>query len=252
MEETDVVINLGGSGLKIYGTLRGEYTSPLVVLCHGYGGWMHEMLLFNAARYFDKEGYATLRLSMYGGGEHSRDIASSDVMTHAADIDTVVSFVKSKGASWVGIAGHSYSGLAIVYSKKQAFDAAALWDPTHTDGYDRPDVIKDLKDNYIFVDSINAYISGMGAGYVYAKTVFDNDYPKSDEMARQFTIKTRVINASWSNEQQEYGKKYVDAIDAEAKQVIIPDSSHPFTEDGAAEKLFAATVTFFNEVRKSH
>jgi dienelactone hydrolase len=164
MKETKVKIPLAGSKLYIYGTLRGNHGNPLIILCHGYGGWMHEMLLFNAARYFEKEGYSTLRLSMYGGGEKSRNITDSDVMTHASDIDGVVSFVKEKGTKWIGVAGHSYSGMAIVYSKRQQFDGAALWDPTHTDGYDEPQNKKNLADDFIFVKDLNAYVSGLGSG----------------------------------------------------------------------------------------
>jgi pimeloyl-ACP methyl ester carboxylesterase len=249
MTEKEVKIPLSDKGLYIYGTLRGDYDMPLVILCHGYGGWMHEMLLYNGARYFEKEGFATLRLSMYGGGEKSRDIAKSDVMTHASDIDDVVAFVRDKGAAWVGVAGHSYSGLAVIYSTKQEFDAAALWDPTHTDGYEEPQAKKNLEKDFIFVNKLNAYVSGSGSGYVYAKTVFDNDYPKSNDMAAKFKVQTCVINASWSHKQQEYGKAYADHIDAATKQVIIPDSTHPFTQEGAAEKLFVQTAEYFNKIR---
>jgi pimeloyl-ACP methyl ester carboxylesterase len=249
MAEQEVKIRLSGTDRHIYGTLRGSYRSPLVILCHGYGGWMHEMLLYNGARYFEKKGFCTLRLSMYGGGENSRTIVESDVLTHASDIDDVVAFARAQGATWVGVAGHSYSGMAIVYSSGQAFDAAALWDPTHTDGYDEPAAKKNLENDFIFVDELQAYMSGIGSGYVYAKTVFDNDYPKSQEMAAQFQIPTVVINASWSKEQQKYGKDYADTIAARTKQVVVPDSTHPFTSDGAAEKLFAETVAFFKSLR---
>lgn len=248
MKEHEVKIHLSNTYLNIHGTLRGDYSSPLIVLCHGYGGWMHEMLLYNGARYLEKEGFSTLRLSMYGGGEKSRNICDSDVMTHASDIDDVVAFVKDKGSPWVGVAGHSYSGMAIVYSSKQEFEAAALWDPTHTDGYDEPEAVKNLKNDFVYVDKINAYISGIGSGYVYAKTVFDNNYPKSNEMASMFRVPTCVINASWSKEQQKYGKDYVNNISAYSKQVVIPESSHPFTSEGAAEKLFAETTKFFKTI----
>jgi len=248
MQETEVKIPLPEAGLNIYGTLRGNYKRPLIILCHGYGGWMNEMLLFNASRYFENEGFSTLRLSMYGGGENSRDISGSDVMTHASDMDDVVAFVKRAGAKWTALVGHSYSGLAIVYSKDQKFDATALWDPTHTDAYEDPEAIKNIEKDFTFVKSLNSYVSGMGSGYVYAKAVFDNDYPKSREMAANFTVPTCVINASWSKEQQKYGKDYVDTIGVKAEQIIIPDSSHPFTENGAAEKLFAATAKYFKKL----
>jgi len=248
MKETDITIPLTGTDLNIYGVLRGDYAKPLVILCHGYGGWMNEMLLYNAARYFEKEGFASLRLSMYGGGEHSRDISASDVLTHANDMDDVVSYVKDKGAEQVALVGHSFSGLAIVYSKKQQFDAAILWDPTHTDAYKDPEAIKSIERDFLFVDKLNAYVSGKGSGYVYAKTVFDNDFPDSKEMAAKFHVPTCVVNADWSEDQQRLGKAYVNDISADAKQVIIPGSSHPFTEEGAAERLFAATVDYCREV----
>lgn len=245
MKEKEVKIPLSVGNLFIYGMLRGSYEHPLIVLCHGYGGWMHEMLLYNAARYFENEGFSTLRLSMYGGGKKSRNISKSDVITHASDIDDVVAFVKDKGAKWVAVAGHSYSGMAIVYSKQQQFDAAALWDPTHTDGYDEPKNKKSLEDDFIFVKDLDAYVSGIGSGYVYAKTVFDNNYPKSHEAAEKFKVNTCVFNADWSKEQQKYGRSYTESISADTRQVIIPNSSHPFTEDGAAEKLFDATIKYF-------
>lgn len=247
MHERELKIPLAGSRLFIYGTLRGNYDRPLIILCHGYGGWMHEMLLYNGARFFDNAGLSTLRLSMYGGGEKSRNIADSDVMTHASDIDDAVQFVKAEGAEWVGVAGHSYSGLATVYSKKQAFNAAALWDPTHTDGYDEPEAIKNLEKDFMLIKSLNAYVSGLGSGYIYAKTVFDNDFPKSNDMAAKFRLPTLIVNASWSQDQQKYGKAYADNIAAPTEQVIIPNSTHPFTGDGVAEKLFQTTVDFFKK-----
>jgi hypothetical protein len=79
--------------------------------------------------------------------------------------------------------------------------------------------------------------------------VFDNDYPKSQEAAKRFKVNTCVFNANWSKEQQSYGKNYTENIDAKAKQVIIPDSSHPFTEDGTAEKLYSATTEYFNSLQ---
>jgi pimeloyl-ACP methyl ester carboxylesterase len=247
MTETEFKIPLNPEGLYIYGILRGDYTKPLIVLCHGYGGWMHETLLYNGARYFEKEGFSTIRLSMYGGGEKSRDIADSDVGTHANDIDSVVEYVRKAGVKHVSMIGHSYSGMAIVYSAKQGFDAAVLWDPTHTDGYDQPEAIKNLENDFIYINSQEIYVSGKGPGYVYAKTVFDNDYPKSQEMASRFNINTCVINASWSKEQQKYGKDYADRICASSEHIIIPNSTHPFTGDGIAEKLFKETAKYLKK-----
>jgi hypothetical protein len=94
-------------------------------------------------------------------------------------------------------------------------------------------------------------VSGLGPGYVYAKTVFDNNYPKSNETATKFKIPTCVINASWSKEQKKYGKAYVDHISAPARQIVIPESTHPFTSEGAAEKLFTVTAEYFTSLRSN-
>ncbi len=250
MKETKISIPLSDPTYEIYGILRAEDNKrPIVVLCHGYGGHMNETLLYMAARYFDKHGFDTLRLSMYGGGEHARNISRSDVMTHAADIDSVVGYLKDSGFEWVGVTGHSYSGMAIVYSSSQQFDAAAMWDPSHTDGYDDPQAIENLEKDFVFVDEIQAYVSGIHAGYVYAKTVFDNRYVSSSPAASRFKIPTLVCNASWSKDMKHYGRTYADTIAAQTKHVVIPDSTHPFLEDGVPAKLYRETVEYFKSTR---
>lgn len=245
MREEKISIPLSEEGIEIYGILRGEFEGPLIILCHGYGGWMHETLLYNGARFFEKEGFSTLRLSMYGGGEKARNIGKSDLITHAASIDDVVEFANESGSTWIGLAGHSFSGMAIVYSEQQQFNAAALWDPTHSDGYDDLENKKHLDNDFIYLEEAKLYVSGLDSGYVYAESIFDNDYLKSREASQEFRISTCVINASWSEKQQKYGKDYSDNIDAETKHIVIPDSTHPFMEDGAAEKLFGETTKFF-------
>jgi len=247
MSEKDVQITIPNSKLNIHGVLRGEYKAPLVILAPGLGGWMHDLLLFNASRYLEKENISTLRVSFYGDEKDQRDIGNFDIKTNALDIDTIVSYVKKKGVKWVGIVGHSYSGMAIVYSQKQAFDAAVLWDPSHTDGYFSPQSIESLKKDFIYIKEIDAYISAKGPGYVLSRKVFENNQPGSTKMANKFKINTLVINQSSYKAMQEFGKDYTDSIDAETRQLIIPNSSHPFTEDGAMEKLFKRTAEWLNQ-----
>jgi pimeloyl-ACP methyl ester carboxylesterase len=250
MQESEVKIKLPESNLYIYGTLRGDFEHPLIVMCHGYSGWMHEMLSYNGARFFEKKGYSTLRLSMYGGGENSRDIANSDVITHAKDIDTVVKYLRNQGVEWIGVVGHSYSGMGIIYTEQQDFDSAVLWDPTHTDGYNEGGAIQKFKESFSYINELGIYVSGKGGGNVYAKAVFDNEYPKSPEMAKKFNIPTLVINASWSQDQQKYVRNYAENINAEASQITIPDSTHPFTGNGIAEILFEITADYFDNQRQ--
>ena len=244
-KETAVTIPIPDSALEIRGTLRGEYAQPLAILAPGLGGWMHDLLLFNAARFFETREIATLRVSFYGDDAKQRNIGDFDVKTNAADIDTIVDYAREQGADWVCVIGHSYSGMAIVYSQKQAFDAAVLWDASHTDGYDELQAKKNLAQDFLYVAALGSYVSARGPGYVLSRKVFENYAPGSTAMARAFTVDTLVVNAGESGEaMQRFGQDYADAINAETKHIIIPGASHPFTEDGATERLYEVTANW--------
>jgi dienelactone hydrolase len=247
MTEQSVQIPIPDTKLKIHGVLRGDYSKPLAILAPGLGGWMNDLLVFNASRYFDKQGIATLRVSFYGHDENQRDIKDFDVKINAEDIDTIVDYVKKEGAKWVAVAGHSYSGMGIIYSKKQQFDAAVLWDPSHTGGYDEPMAINNLEKDFIYIKQLDSYVSGNGLGDVISRKVFENFAPGSTEMARRFKVPTLIVNAGWSKEMKLYGQDYADNIDAPTKHTIIPNSTHPFTEDGVMEDLFKESVAWIKE-----
>ncbi len=241
--EQDIVIPVPETEMEIHGVLRGNYEKPLAILAPGLGGWMHDLILFNAARYFEKQGIATLRVSFYGDDEKQRNIGDFDVKANAADIDTIVDYAKKQGADWICVVGHSYSGMAIVYSEKQAFDAAVLWDASHTDGYDEPNAKQNLERDFLYIEKLDSYVSANGPGYVLSRKVFENYAPGSTAMAQAFSIDTLIVNAERSGAaMQRFGEDYANAIAAETKYVVIPDASHPFTEDGAMERLCEVTT----------
>jgi len=248
LNETKVNIPIPESQLEIAGTLRGDYSLPLAVLAPGLGGWENDLLLFNASRFLGQMGIATLRVSFYGDGEKQRNIRDFDVKSNASDIDAVVDYVKEQGSRWVCVIGHSYSGMAIVYSNKQAFDTAVLWDPSHTSGYDEPQAKKNLETDFVYVEELESYVSAHGSGYVLSRRVFEDHDPGSSVMAKNFAVDTLVVNASNSGEaMQRFGRDYADSISAETEHIVIPDVSHPFTEDGAMEKLFAETAHWIKQ-----
>ncbi|MBI1857328.1 alpha/beta hydrolase [Candidatus Saccharibacteria bacterium] len=227
MYESEVHIPIPNSELEIHGVLRGDYNSPLAVLAPGLGGWMHDLLLFNASRFFEKQGFATLRVSFYGDDNKQRNISDFGVKTSAADIDTVVDYVKEQGLERVCVIGHSYSGMAIVYSTKQAFDAAVLWDASHTGGYYELQAKKNLENDFMYIKELDSYVSANGSGYVLSRKVFEEYAPGSTIMAKNFNVDTLVINASNSGKAMErFGKDYANNISAETEYIVIPDASH--------------------------
>jgi|GEM_PF-1506951 len=246
--ERNVHIPIPDSDLEIQGVLRGDYTSPLAILAPGLGGWKHDLLLFNASRFFEQQGIATLRVSFYGDDSNQRNIGDFGVKANAEDIDTIVDYAHKQGSDWVCVIGHSYSGMAIVYSQKQAFNAAVLWDASHTDGYDEPQAKKNLKNDFLYIDELNSYVSANGSGYVLSSKVFEDYAPGSTAMAQAFKIDTLVINASDSSKAMyRFGEGYTANIDAVTEHIVIPNASHPFTEEGAMEKLYEVTAKWIKK-----
>lgn len=249
MKETYLEIPSYDKGISVHGTLRGELSDPVIVLAPGLGGWMHDLQVFNASRFMEKAGYASLRLSFYGHADNQRNICDYAVHDCARDLDAVVEHLRKKNVSFIAVAGHSYSGLGIMYTEKQQFDTGILWDPTHTDGYEDPESQKNLDRDFIYSEELESYISGIGPGYVLAKKVFTEYSPGSALASKKFTKPLLVVNASDTNYQIERGRDYISHCKTKKKHLIIPDSSHPFTEDGAMEKLFEVTVDWMNELR---
>jgi len=250
MKETYIKIPVNGN-LEIHGTLRGNITSPLIILCPGLGGWMHDLQMFNASRYFEKEGYSSLRISFYGHDKKQRNITDFGVKDNASDIDSVVEYARKNGAKFVAVVGHSFSGLAIAYSSKQEFDTGILWDPTHTDGYEDPLAQENLKKDYIYSDKLKSFVSGEGPGYVLSNKVFEEYDPGSTQAISKFRKPLLVINADENEPQITRGLDYVNNCPAKSKQIIIPDSSHSFTEDGALDKLYKATFLWIEKIRSN-
>ncbi len=243
--EKEICINIPGSELEIRSILRGSFNSPLAILAPGLGGWKNDLLLFNASRYFEKLGISTLRVSFYGDDINQRNIGDFSVKTNAQDIDTIVDYTKKMGSDWVAVIGHSYSGMAIIYSPKQEFESAILWDPSHTDGYKSNQTIENIKNDFIFIKNLGIFVSAKGPGYVLSEKVFTEYEPGSTTMAKNFNINTLVINAANSGEEMlRYGQDYAKNINAASEHIVIQGASHPFTEDGAMEELFSKTASW--------
>lgn len=247
-KEKVVQIAIPASELEVHGVRRGEFSSPIAVLAPGLGGWMHDLLLFNAARYFEQHGISTLRVSFYGDDERQRDIGDFDVKVAAADIDAIVGYLRRHGAEWICVIGHSYSGMAIVYSQEQAFDAAVLWDASHTDGYGEPQAVRNLVQDFTYSAELDCYVSASGPGYVISRSVFEDYAPGSTVMAQNFDVDTLVVNAEKSGDVMlRFGADYASSISADTEHVVVEGASHPFTEDGAMEKLFEVTAEWLKQ-----
>lgn len=120
-----------GAAARIYGCLRGSLRRPLLVFVHGLTSSMNHHLLFNGARFFEKQGYASFRFNLYGEQPDAHKLGECSLRTHASDVDTVVRFFRRKGVRTIIPVGHSYGCFSILFSKEKDFSAIVLWDPSH-------------------------------------------------------------------------------------------------------------------------
>ena len=102
----------------IYGTLRGSLKNPLLVFVHGFTGYKDEHIFFNGARFFEKKGFSTFRFDLYNWNKDARKLEECTLSLHGEDLDTVVKYLRKKGANKIFVAGHSFGGVTVLLSKK--------------------------------------------------------------------------------------------------------------------------------------
>ncbi len=241
MTERQLFIPAVETDITVHSMLRGELDNQLLIIVPGLGGKMNDLLPYSASRYFEERGLSTLRIDLYGNAVDQRNIKDTTVETIASDIDSAVNFAREQGVEWVGVIGHSYAGMAVLYSLSQAFDAAILWDPSHTDDFKTEASRRHLAEHYTYVEELDCYVSGDGSGHILPRSLFDNALPSSTEMAKKFTIGTLIVNASLNTELSQQGDEYREQIGVSVTQKTVTGASHRFTEDGALKSLFDIT-----------
>lgn len=237
-----------GNKKYIYGTLRGSFKQPLVIFVHGFTGNKDEHIFFNGARFFEDQGYSSFRFNLYFWKKDARKLDECTLSLHAQDLDFVVDYFKKKGVKKIFVVGHSFGGLTILLSKKQAFDAAILWDPSVdpksvTDGI----YIKEL-DRY-FLDSMDKSKNFDSFGItVGASMVEENKKLKPFELITKFTKPVKIVVAG-NNMLVKGGKSYYQLAKTEKDFALIPGASHCFDEDGTEEKLHQETYEFIQRFK---
>ena len=116
MKECQLKMPSADTEHRISGVLRGSLEGDLAIIVPGLGGTMNDLLPYYAARYFDDKGLSSLRVDMFGKDPNQRNIEDCSLETMASDVDSIVEYTKTHGAKRVAVIGHSYGGLAILFS----------------------------------------------------------------------------------------------------------------------------------------
>ena len=225
-----------GGGKSVKGYLRGPLTKPLVIFVHGLTGDPNEHQFYNGARYLEKRGLSSFRYNLYA----SRPLRDATLKTHAADFDKVVAYFRKRTKRKIFAVGHSYGGPTILLSKKD-LDGAVLWDPSYKAGKGLSPLLK-------YDKRLKAYRLVWEVESVLGKRMVDVDLATPwEDLGKDVTFPLKVILAGKGvlRKSSRYAKNAQGKSDVE----VIAGAGHCFDEDGAEEKLFAATVKWFKRVK---
>jgi dienelactone hydrolase len=228
-------------GKIIRGILRGSLRKPVIVLVHGLAGNMNEAMHYNAARYFEKQGFSSLRFNLYAWEKGSRKLHESTFSTHGEDIDTVLSYLKSHEAKKIFIVGHSYGFPSILHTKNRSFTAVVSWDGSilPANHVDVPQRISKPKGRLVDFGYIIVVSEQMAK---------DSHKIKSLELLKKFEQPISFITVDDNVDGNlEGAKKMFKATKQMKELVVIKGAHHNFSEEGKQEILYKATVKWFKK-----
>lgn len=223
----------------LYGILRGSLGNPLVIFVHGFTGHKNEHQFFNGARFFEKKKLSAFRFDLYGWRNDARKLEECTLSLHGEDLDTVVEYFRNKGVKKIFVVGHSFGGVTVLLSKKKAFNATVLWDPS-----DKPanvtssEYVKELDKYYVTYDT--------SYGFTIGKLMYEeNKKLKPFELIAAINVPVKIIVAG-SGTLIKGGEKYLQAAKEPKALAVIPNATHCFDEEGTEEKLFQETLDWIN------
>ena len=100
-------------GENLTGTLHlPEKSSQLgIVLGHCFTCTRHTTILRRLAEDLTREGFIVLRFDFSGNGQSEGEFSQSTYSKQVTEMQKAAEIVASKGAAWIGMAGHSMGGL---------------------------------------------------------------------------------------------------------------------------------------------
>lgn len=224
----------------IDGILRGPFKQNMIVLVHGLCGNMNEAMHYNAARFFEKHGFATFRFNLYSWGKNNRKLHECTLKTHGQDVDTVLQYLKTKGTKTVFIVGHSYGFPSILHSKSKDLSAIVSWDGSCLphDHFDKLKEVKQPKGRVLD----EGFLAIMGE-----KMVREASKSSSVELLKRITVPVKYITVSGKSGNHVVSKKMYKVTRGKKELKVIRGATHNFTEEGKQEELYMATLDFLKK-----
>ena len=232
---------------SLYGKLSGSFNQPLFIIVHGLLGNMDEEFYHSTVHWFGKHGFSTFRFNFYGHQKDARQLMDCTLKIHGADLDAVVRYFKKKGVKKVFVAGHSFGGLTIFFSRDQDFNGALLWDPSYKISFTKK------TDDFPcgkYIKEINGYLMKWGINVIIGKAMAEEvDLLSWNSIAKNFRVPFKIILAGKGALKN--AKKYLNGAKAEKELMIIKRATHYFNDQkGMREKIFKASEEWFRKFIK--
>jgi len=226
----------------IEGILLGPLEKPLIVLIHGLAGNMNEAMHYNAARYFEEHGFSTFRFNLYSFNKGNRKLHECTFKTHGSDIDTVLKYLRNKGAKKIFLVGHSFGWPSILYATSKDFLAAVSWDGSCLPNKFLDQTAKVRQFNARVIDE--GYFVLMGE-----ENAREEKTVNSIELIKNFNKPVKFITAEGKSSavNMVVGKKMFKAAKGKKAFATIKGASHCFVEDGKQEQLYKETINWLKE-----
>lgn len=229
---------------NIHATLRGSLRKPVIVLVHGLAGHMNEAMHYNAARYFEKQGFSSFRFGLYSWQKGARKLHECTFSTHGKDIDTIIAYLHRHGARKIFLVGHSFGWPSILHARSKEVLAVAAWDGSMLPYEKKVFAKRSAKPKGRILDE--GYLVIMGERMAKDAHSFD-----SIARIKRFDIPTSFITVNSNTEGNMHRNKKMHAVAKVKKElVIIKGATHNFTEEGKEEELYVATVKWFKQFLK--
>jgi len=237
--EKELKIKIPGTKKFVYATQRGSLSKPLIIFVHGLTGSMNEHIFFNGARFFEKNGFSSLRFNLYYWPKDARQMGECSLLTHAQDLDCVIDYCRKHGANKIFVVGHSYGGPTVLLSPKKKFDGVVLWDPT----YDVKNVLKNTR----FVKELGGYRLRWDFDVIIGKKMFDfSSTINCAPLIKNIKVPIKIICAG-NGALGESSKKYFKSANKPKGLAIIKNADHNFNFDGTEENLFKETLSWLEQ-----
>jgi len=224
------------------GILRGDPQKPLVLLVHGFGGQMNDVLQYVSARIFERNGFASLRFNFFSASRNGRKSRDCTLAQNGHDINAVISFAQTElGAVKIFAACHSFGFPSLLSAKPAGLSAVVSWDGSIvTEALIKNLTVLSEEKGYLFRFTYPLF-AGEGMIEEAKKTCYE-DLFTGYATPTLFTVSKK----GQAFFEEEARKMFV--LAPKPKDIIFFENArHGYTEEGAVEVLTKKTIKWFRK-----